>query len=253
MGMLVKVRLKSLTGLAVNDTVNSFAFNGADSPAARANLADLVAKFYNEVHAPSTEPVAAFLSNFVSRAALASQIDIYDLEGHLDGSPHGSPTGLFSFTLGPIHAGYDAYAEEVACCLSLHGDLSALPEEGAGLVAIPTPARAIAMGAPATHMGRTRPRSRARGRLYVGPLALGAVDTDDTNKRVRPDPNFRDVLGRAGRALITATTGIPETGGAWCVWSRRDAALHPITGCTVDDALDTQRRRGVKPTVKTAF
>jgi hypothetical protein len=43
------------------------------------------------------------------------------------------------------------------------------------------------------------------------------------------------------------------TGYDWCVYSPTSNMLFPISQIWVDDAWDTQRRRGVKATTRTTY
>jgi hypothetical protein len=88
---------------------------------------------------------------------------------------------------------------------------------------------------------------RYRGRIYLGPLngnvtSTGTVVAGD----IRPSLGSREGLLEAGRMMLA---GAAET-IAWSVFSGMDNATRRITRLVVDDAFDTQRRRGAKPTTR---
>jgi hypothetical protein len=253
---LFVVRLASLSGLSVDQVINSFAVDFAAAPDATAlgAVAGELVNFYNENHGAGY--VAQYLSGELSRAAFASRIDIYDISASLAGTPHGSPIQTVTWTLaaGLVAARLPA---EVAVALSIVADqVLDVPEEGEVDPDIPTAASAIAVGAPATHAGVTRPRARRRGRLYVGPLNVSALDETFPAGDTAINPPFANLVATAAQSLVSRLPLIdPEA--HWCVWSRRDAQLYALTDTEdqlvgwIDDAFDTQRRRGRKATSRT--
>lgn len=84
---------------------------------------------------------------------------------------------------------------------------------------------------------------RSRGRIYWGPFNTGVL-MNGTNGRVKPDTVFVDTLAQSLDAVKTQSQA---TGLTWCILSQRDAELKPVTNGWVDDAFDTQRRRGEEP------
>lgn len=89
------------------------------------------------------------------------------------------------------------------------------------------------------YASRSLPRNR--GRVYIGPLSSGAVEEGIGD--IRPTQAFREALAAAAVRMSEPTDGI-----VWCVRSEMDSVLKPITGGWVDHALDTVRKRGIKPT-----
>lgn len=83
---------------------------------------------------------------------------------------------------------------------------------------------------------------RRRGRIYLGPFntgqATGILEGDS-----RPTTGLMQTLLNAGAFL---RDDLPSA-QAWQVWSEVDQALRPVTTVQVDNAWDTQRRRGAKP------
>lgn len=96
------------------------------------------------------------------------------------------------------------------------GNAEALPPEMAAVISL-----------------RTAERSRrGRGRLYMGPLTITAVDEG------RISQSIVGVLHAGADNLVNSAEN-----GTWGVLSRLDAVVRPITGGYVDDAWDVQRRR----------
>lgn len=98
------------------------------------------------------------------------------------------------------------------------------------------------------------PMARTRGRIFIGPIGRG---TQDPSNRSRPYIDAITALATAGDALATANTA----GLKWVVFSPTIYAITPATdwadfGVTegwVDNAYDTQRRRGQKATSRVSW
>lgn len=83
---------------------------------------------------------------------------------------------------------------------------------------------------------------RNRGRIYLGPLSTNAVNAGNGNTAV--DENWRrSVLASAKRLMDK-----PEY--TWSLWSPTSQEMKPITGAWMDNAFDTQRRRGEEADVR---
>lgn len=223
--LLVEVVLTNLSGFAKDDVINTFAFSTPTDPPSTAEADDatnaLIA-FYNTV--PSGHnAIAGVIGPTISRASLACFMKSYNIGGHLDGSPHGSPFRSIAWTLGAMVAGAKPLPTEVAAAITFHSDYGSDPEFAPG----------------------TRPRARDRGRVYIGPLTQSVVDNNAPVNRPFVSQSTRETLVTQAAALRddSATT--------WCVWSRAAAALKAVTKIWVDDAFDSQRRRGEKATVFT--
>jgi len=85
---------------------------------------------------------------------------------------------------------------------------------------------------------------RRRGRLYIPATFL----TTSALSGARPATAVRDAVG----ALVPVLTGLGGIDVDWGVWSRADRAFHSATNWFVDDEFDVQRRRGLRPTTRTA-
>lgn len=87
------------------------------------------------------------------------------------------------------------------------------------------------------------PQARRRGRIYFGPLDTACLHTDG-----RPTVTCIDKLQNFGNALLAASTA--STQWDWVVHSKVAGSSHNVVGGWVDNAFDTQRRRGVAVTTR---
>lgn len=90
------------------------------------------------------------------------------------------------------------------------------------------------------------PQARRRGRLYIGPVkasgsSSGRPSSTVINELVNATEDFR--------TAINAITGDVQ----WCVWSVADQLMVEISDGWVDNAWDTQRRRGLSATTRTTW
>jgi hypothetical protein len=102
------------------------------------------------------------------------------------------------------------------------------------------------------------PNARRRGRVYLGPTNTGTFANSQGDVHVASAT--RTLLANAATALLTASSS--SSAFTWIVWSPTEAAGGPfageggtgggdfpdtaVTGGWVDDAFDTQRRRGAR-------
>lgn len=226
--LLVEAVLAHKSGLPKDSVVNSFCIatpsvDYVDSEAGQA--AQAVQNFYTTVPAPSTGKVSDYIGPTISRAALACQFKVYDLTGHLDGSAHGSPKKIVTWTM-PAGTSSSGLPSEVACAVSFHGGY---------------------VGDPEFTQSGARPRARDRGRVFIGPLINSAGQEMGLEQSSRPTSTFRILLKDAANVLMNDVTG------AWSVWSRKNATIIPVVGGWVDDSYDTVRRRGEKALGRTTF
>lgn len=155
------------------------------------------------------QETAVWLGPQCSRAANASKTIWYDLGEPPVRTPHEATFSLAAAG-GGTGSGQPLPAE-VACVLSLRS---------------------------------TENDARARGRLYIGPLHQACADTGTANDS-RPILGFRTALkGAAERLADNAVLA----GISWQILSRSDGDTKEVVGGFIDDAWDTQRRRGVTPT-----
>lgn len=157
---------------------------------------------------PDGNSIASAISTRVTREVDGCRFEAYLID--LATGAVGSPFGVYPFTLGATTS-TASLPDEVALCTSF---ASVVPPGG-------------------------RP-GRHRGRIYMGPFVSGFNTADG-----RPS----DILVER---LVAATNQLAldliDAGVALSVWSRVDKATRPVVRGWVDNAWDTQRRRGVAAT-----
>lgn len=89
------------------------------------------------------------------------------------------------------------------------------------------------------------PQARRRGRTYYGPLGISA------NSDGVPAAGFVTGLVAGGDQLLTASQA--ASSWEWVVRSSVTGTTIPVDNGWVDNAFDTQRRRGRKPLTRTTF
>jgi hypothetical protein len=238
---LARVEMQQGSLLPEDKVVNSFVINDPDGEIeleGPLSVTQALDNFYNQVHLVGgvNKRVSEFLSPCMSRTAGAVEVKYYEITGALDGDePVGSPFVIDTFTLGAaVGTGLPA---EVAAVLTLRG-------QDWQLAAVEAPDGADAGTAV------DRPKQRHTGRLFIGPLTTGAVEGDGSN-RARLGANCRGAILNACSTLQEELTAQPAQ-KAWCMWSRRDAVVRRIVRGEVDNAFDTQRRRGEAATLREA-
>jgi hypothetical protein len=117
------------------------------------------------------------------------------------------------------------------------GTAAALPEEVAFCLSFQA---AAASGSP---------QARRRGRVYLGPLGANAGGNGFAANR--PVAAFMTAVAGAADTLLAASNAAADWN--WNVWSEVDGLGRPVTNGWVDNAFDTQRRRGLAPTSRTLF
>lgn len=215
------ITFESKSGLPEDRVVNSWSFITPLAPVDfdLLNIESALQAFYNTIPTPAASAVCSWMSNSLSRTVKPTYRH-YDVSGALTGAPAGSPvrTALAATTLGATGSTTGLPAE-VAAVLSFQAQYGTDVEFGPG----------------------TRPRARDRGRVYIGPLTSGVLNSDGTTARVSLISTAQTAIAEAGRHLIE------DTGTEWAVWSRAAGVMKPVSSVWVDDAFDTQRRRGQAP------
>jgi hypothetical protein len=242
---LVTVRFPDVSGIPADDTQLQFVFDN-DPAASGTDMISAVNRFINVVAPGATNSVGAYIAASRSRAALALKFEAFQLAGHLDGTPHGSPVLTEVGTLvAPINSGL--LPDQLAAVLSYHSDLTGILERGPTHT-VASDDKAVDEGAPATHPARSRPKASRRGRIWVGPLGtftLGDTEGSGIKAVVLTD------LCKAAADLVTTTVAgnIP-----WSVWSRIGAgAVNHVIGGWCDQRFATQRRRRDKATERSLW
>jgi hypothetical protein len=92
-----------------------------------------------------------------------------------------------------------------------------------------------------------------RGRIYFGPLNPDAFEGsgggDEWNTPPRPATAFKNILAAAASDLEDAN----DADNTWIVYSRVLDQGFAVTDGWIDNAFDTQRRRGVAATARTLW
>lgn len=158
--------------------------------------------------------VGALLNNQVSRVANACTIRWYAL----DDPPPRVPVRLTTFTMKAAGSG-GALPGECSVVLSFQ----AVKVSGVN-------------------------QARRRGRIYLGPLT-DAVSTV-TGGIARPSVTIRGNIATRAAALKAAAVA---ANSPWSIWSEVNGAPSSVADGWVDDTFDTQRRRGVRATTRTAW
>lgn len=226
-----------------------FAVDG-DLDVLAAEVADRCISVFNEVVSPRTQALGYNISQSISTTGNRVRVYEYD-EGtgerlSFEGAPPVADV-TWEITPGVGRNAADPYPAEVACCASFRSLSGAV--FGGGVL--------------------TAPMARRRGRVFVGPLApTGASDV--TVRTSRPSPALIDLIGSAHWNLMGQNTATAK----WVVYSRpfagrpltpregraplpalpaRAGTAYIVDEVSVDNAWDTQRRRGERATVRTTF
>lgn len=238
--ILAVVNLNASSGFADDDIVNTFAIRKVGWDGSFPGAVTLaIANFYNGSAPTTAHPVSWYLSNHLDRTALAHAIGLYDITGHENGEPHGSPFFVDHFTLGVGDAS-SRLPTEVALAITL--------KTASGMAAqVEVADNADPLGVDDADDRPDRPKQRRTGRLFMGPLNMAALD----GSTGRPSATVLPDFAKAAQALKADLDAVAAPGPfTWSVWSRKNRALTPITAWAIDNAFDTQRRRGIAPTAK---
>lgn len=88
------------------------------------------------------------------------------------------------------------------------------------------------------------PNARRRGRVFIGPLNVNALSAANNGDLV--SGTLVTLMASAAVALKTASDATADW--SWVVWSTVDNAAREVLEGWIDNAFDTQRRRGRAPT-----
>jgi hypothetical protein len=224
------VSLPFISGKPEDVTVNVLHFSSASwDSTAQGVIRDHIVEMFNVAppNGPSGNalmPVAALLSNALSRTANAATIKLYNLA---DPKPRVPVT--FTWTLGVSLFTTDTeLPAEVALCCSIYA---------------------------------VQNTARKRGRIYFGPFVKTASDDDATTQRAKPSVTVRETIGGAVKRLILKPANTQNlavyTRGLYTVGGVAQPPVpgvgQVVTNGWVDDAWDTQRRRGQRATLRYAF
>lgn len=214
---MVTVRMPFEGGLARDVAENTFHFiyPGEDISANYEGFRTRLEDFYNTEAVATSVAVTDFIGPMVNRSEVTiGYADIVTATGIYDGETVWEP-----FDLDAAEGTPGQWPSEVALCMTFGGTS--------------TPPLPVA---------------QRRGRIYIGPLGDNG-DTLDPNGNNRPTGTIRNTIAEAG-------TRLADSGGAgldWMVYSRVARSLTLVRGGWIDDAWDTQRRRGMDPTARTTW
>lgn len=220
---LITATFDHISGLSEDRMVNTFHFEGDSTIAIVGNAFDMVEDFY------TTDPTGLGISvsdRLSSGLAGTWTLRAYNLEDAPPRVPVDERAGT-AFT-----PGTGRLPSEVSVVLSFQ----AVPQSGI-------------------------PQARRRNRIYVGPLS----ETGVLGSNGRPSAGIIDVLAGAARDMKQASDASINMN--WVVYSPTIAgpestgnpppnvagAFALVNNGWVDDAFDTQRRRGLAPTARTLF
>lgn len=213
----VQLVLQGATDLPEDRFVNALAFNQPGVQSAHSEFADDVQgvfnAFFNNTHTGATGPIVSHIAGWVT----GGEIRVYDLRQAPPREPEIRPlTVNFNATTG--------LPAEVALCSSL--------------VAI-----------------RNLPRQR--GRFYFGPLAnnAGVITTGSATDDARPSATVIANLVAATEFLAGPHSLLVGAGDDYllAIISQVDQTIRCVTGGWVDNAFDTQRRRGAQANDRTLW
>lgn len=241
--ILTSVHLPDANGMPADDTINTFitGSTGGSGVGVMDAIDGALPHFYNTAPAGGMNELAHYMALSLDRTANACTMVHYLLAAGAAVDPGignhlGAPARITHWTLGAGGAGSADIPRECAAVLSLYADLSGLAEDVPG-------------GAPGP-VGDTHPRARHRGRLYLGPFQANAVGSGANGPGI--NAALRDTATTAARVFALAISAALE-GLAWRVWSRKNGLAPVIVGGWMDDAWDTQRRRGIGASTRTAW
>lgn len=213
------VSMADNSGLGENRVVNVWHFvdsTGVLGTSAATALATFVPTFY------STAGVGSVYSGNISRAALVHRISIAQLDVGSAGADDDVLDKVFlesSWTMSGTPSDVPL-PSEVAVALSFRGDIDGIPEES----------------------GVTRPASRRRGRVFLGPFTTGIMAID-AGSRTFPSASFRNNVLSAYQAMVASLKTVSPP-LVHSVYSPTSGQTFPVTVVSIDDAFDTMRSRG---------
>jgi hypothetical protein len=209
----VQVSFQGKSGLPRDQYVNTFFFQGSLAPAGGfLPLITGVIGLYTSTPAGGSQAVMARMSALTDDNNVV--VKVYDQAA----APHSPPLQTESVGLPGFGGGSGSpLPTELAACLSYRA-----------------------------HFPTSVDPKRRRGRIYIGPLQQGSLQVSPTTEAILA-PAFCDDLTRAAgdMAAVCNTAGYD-----WSVFSRANGVAYSIDEVWVDNAVDIQRRRGIKATAR---
>lgn len=198
------------------------------------------------------EDVTVNTFHFLATGAVDAA-DLDSIEGLISDFYFGTPTGEG----GPIRAFWSNNVQEDLVRLKLYDLTAPEPRQPLrdveigveGAVAGDALPGEVALCLSFQAVGESgSPQARRRGRIYFGPLGQAAMATSGDTER--PNPGLISRLVAAGQDLVDAAAASVTP---WVVYSEVDDVGYLVDNGWVDNAFDTQRRRGVAPSARTTF
>lgn len=215
----VQAEFSVTSGLPKDKIVNVWHFEVSDyGSTAMEVLAERIRDFYVLDEAGSqAAPLYTYMSTWVVSAG--HHVKVYDV-GATPGSPPIVDEAFDFVSDVRTDSTYRGLPEEVACCLSFRNE---------GSLAV-------------------NPKHR-RGRIYFGPLNIKALDAFTVGERSNPGTTFLTDMASAGLILKSKD----DLDGELVVYSPTMATGFGVDRFWVDNAFDTQKRRGPEATARTYF
>lgn len=211
--VITQVKIQRDNGLNRDAVINTWHHTTDGDPPTSAEL-DSIASQLIDFYTASVPAVGAALMSFMAKYLNGpAEYKMYDVGDPTPRTP--IRTGTFTFT--PPTTG------------------TALPAEVALVLSIRAP---LISGVDAR---------RLRNRVYIGPFNAGTAvaDTGDA----RPDPGLIGCITGAAKRMMDA--GNAAGASKLAVYSAAGFSVYTANKCIVNDAWDTQRRRGANPTANT--
>lgn len=234
-----------ITATEEDNTSMDFYFEatGSDTNLTISEVYTAIEFFFNGLAPSQTLPLSNYIATDISRATNACTITATDVTAHLDGSPAGSPFSQTQFTLGGGGIN-NSMPPSIAVAVGYRRDYGSDLEHGP-VISLPSDDDAIDQGAPPTHMGRSRPRARDRGRFYFGPLnsLVSSSLNHNTGTGQDIDSNFITQMTAALHNFLEGKNpGLHDQFQA-CQWSRRGASVGSAAFFYVNEFFASRRNR----------
>lgn len=207
---------QSTSGLPKDAVVNTWHFRtaaGVIGPTDYDNVRDMLKDFFTKAYTISGSATAR-VSSFMTNQATSGTVLV---KGYILGETPGAPPD-YSSTFGLAGVGSTApIPSEVALCVSFQAALA----DGTN-------------------------QRRRRNRKYIGPFSTAALGSVG-----RPATSLQNSLIAAGREMILASNA--SLTWDWVGYSPTDAQYWVIDNGWVDNAWDSQRRRGLSGSSRVVF
>jgi hypothetical protein len=176
--------------------------------------------------------LGSILGASLPRNAAVHRIELAEVTRGLPGAADDTVSTLIGtrpFALDLAAVGVIDMPSEVAIALSFRGDVVGLNEQ----------------------VGIIRPKSRRRGRIFLGPVVAAAGVREAVTLRTRVHPDTRTAITNAYRDQLIEGINGPGRIVNHIVYSPTSAQVTPVVVAHVDDAFDTIRSRGEKSLERT--